>query len=94
MAPCRNGQQGPTPHTAALRQERMTNIPQPQGSVATPGESLQSIQPFHHESTSPRPTAIEQVCYGLLYIAGIILLSRTRSLHDVATIQHIKLLVG
>ena len=55
VTPCRNCQQGHT-YTAA---------PQPQGSVATPGESVQTIQPFHHQSTSP--TAIEQVRYGLLY---------------------------
>jgi hypothetical protein len=67
VAPYEKCQQAeaPTPHTAVPEQERKTNrdnINMPQGS-ATPGEGVQSIQPFHHESTSPTAD-IEQVCEG------------------------------
>ena len=64
VAPCGNCQQAPPPHghTAAPQQANHE-----QGSAATSGESVQTIQPFHHESTSP--TAVEQVCHmhSLLY---------------------------
>jgi hypothetical protein len=67
VAPCEKCQQAeaPTPHMAVPEHERKTNrdnVIMPQGS-ATPGEGVQTIQPFQHESTSPTADS-EQVCEG------------------------------
>ena len=70
VAPCGNCQQSPPHgHTAAPQQKRKAN--HEQGSAATSGESVQTIQPFHHESTSTSPTAIEQVCHMVYCISGV-----------------------
>ena len=66
VAPCARCQQTTSLQSAAQhvqQQRKMNHDAVPLGSATcTSGEYAQTVQPFHHKSTSP--TSTEQVCEG------------------------------